>query len=65
MGESLSAKHVNYFGYERETMPFISKLANENPNNTVLKEAYSAGLMTAISLPALSMLSPSKWTKTN
>ena len=53
MGESLSAKHVNYFGYERETMPFISKLANENPNNTVLKEAYSAGLMTAISLPAL------------
>ena len=32
MGESLSSKHVDYFGYERETMPFIRQLANENPN---------------------------------
>ena len=52
MGESLSSKHVDYFGYERETMPFIRQLANENPN-VLLKEAYSAGLMTAISVPAL------------
>ncbi|UXN37438.1 sulfatase-like hydrolase/transferase [Avibacterium paragallinarum] len=54
MGESLSATHVNYFGYKRETMPFLTQLAKNNKDNNevLLKEAYSAGLMTAISVPA-------------
>lgn len=51
MGESLTATHVNAFGYERETMPFITTLSREN-SNALLKESYSAGLMTAISVPA-------------
>ncbi|MFY1026774.1 phosphoethanolamine transferase [Actinobacillus seminis] len=51
MGESLTATHVNAFGYERETMPFITSLSQEKPH-TLLKESYSAGLMTANSLPA-------------
>ncbi|WGE89732.1 phosphoethanolamine transferase [Actinobacillus arthritidis] len=54
VGESLSAKHVNYFGYHRNTMPFLTELAKNNPNkNLLLKETYSAGVLTALSVPAL------------
>ncbi|CAM2870691.1 phosphoethanolamine transferase [Actinobacillus equuli] len=54
IGESLSAKHVNYFGYHRETMPFLTELAKNNVDkNLLLKETYSAGVLTALSVPAL------------
>lgn len=54
MGESVTSKHVNYFGYSRETMPFISNLAKlQKSDNILFKETYSAGVLTAISVPAL------------
>ncbi|AET15979.1 TPA: phosphoethanolamine transferase [Pasteurella multocida] len=52
MGESLSASNVGTFGYERQTMPFLDQLVKNAPAETLLKPAYSAGLGTAISLPA-------------
>lgn len=56
IGESVSAKHVNYFGYPRETMPFLTELAINTPKNSshlLFKKTYSAGVLTAISVPAL------------
>ncbi|OOH89894.1 protein DcaA, partial [Pasteurellaceae bacterium 15-036681] len=55
LGESVSAKNVNHFGYSRETMPFLTKLAQNNQytDNSLFKETYSAGVLTAISVPAL------------
>ncbi|MFC0309659.1 phosphoethanolamine transferase [Gallibacterium trehalosifermentans] len=50
MGESESASHVSYFGYARETTPFFSKLAQQHPD-AIIKQSYSAGFMTAVSLP--------------
>lgn len=50
MGESESASHVSYFGYKRETTPFLNKLAQAHPDS-VIKQTYSAGFMTAVSLP--------------
>ncbi|MGC6408759.1 phosphoethanolamine transferase [Bisgaard Taxon 45] len=52
MGESLSASHVGTFGYQRQTMPFLDQLVKNKPAETVFKPTYSAGLGTAISLPA-------------
>lgn len=55
LGESESAKHVSYFGYHfanRNTTPFLQQFAHSTPS-PVIKETYSAGLLTAISLPAL------------
>lgn len=50
MGESESAAHLKMFGYERDTSPFIGSLKNQ-PSAIVLP-AYSAGMMTAVSLPS-------------
>lgn len=51
MGESLTATHVNAFGYPRETMPFLTALSKQD-HRVMFKQTYSAGLMTAISVPA-------------
>lgn len=53
LGESVAAKHV--FGYQRLTMPFLTELAknNQGKDNLLFKETYSAGVLTAISVPAL------------
>ncbi|NBI42081.1 sulfatase-like hydrolase/transferase [[Haemophilus] felis] len=53
MGESLSARHVSALGYTRQTTPFLEKVVHEQPQNSLLKPAYSAGVFTAVSLPAL------------
>lgn len=50
MGESESASHVSYFGYPRETTPFLSLLSKQQPNAVIMR-TYSAGFMTAVSLP--------------
>lgn len=49
MGESATASHFSAFGYERETSPFLARFKNET--GVVMKEAYSGGMLTAISLP--------------
>ncbi len=51
MGESESASHVNVFGYERNTSPFMKKLSERN--DAVVKRSYSAGFMTAVSVPTI------------
>lgn len=53
MGESVSANNVSALGYDKETTPFLTSLAKDYSDKTLLKPAYSAGLGTAISLPAL------------
>lgn len=55
LGESVTAKHINYFGYPRATMPFLTDLAqaHKDKENLLFKETYSAGVLTAISVPAL------------
>lgn len=50
MGESEAAAHVSYFGYHRPTTPFLNELAQQQPS-AVIKKVYSAGFMTAVSLP--------------
>lgn len=50
MGESESANHVSYFGYQRETTPFFKELSQQYPG-ALIKPTYSAGVMTAVSLP--------------
>ncbi len=52
MGESASANNFSAFGYQRNTSPFLANIQNQEPS-AILKQAYSAGLMTAISLPTL------------
>ncbi|MCW9715056.1 phosphoethanolamine transferase [Avibacterium sp. 21-594] len=55
LGESESAKHVSYFGYnfaDRQTTPFLTQFAQSDAQPLV-KETYSAGLLTAITLPSL------------
>ena len=51
MGESASAHNFSTFGYKRDTSPFLTSIQNQYPS-AIVKEAYSAGLMTAISLPS-------------
>lgn len=52
MGESETASHLSYFGYHRETSPFFTQFAQQHPE-VVIKQTYSAGLMTDTSLPTL------------
>ncbi len=55
LGESESAKHVSYFGYDfenRNTTPFLTQFAQSDAQ-PIVKETYSAGLLTAIALPSL------------
>ncbi|MCF7530111.1 phosphoethanolamine transferase [Neisseria lisongii] len=51
MGESESAVHLKLFGYHRETSPFLTNFA-QSPLQPIIKPTYSAGLMTAVSLPS-------------
>ena len=51
MGESESASHVNVFGYERNTSPFMKELSERD--DAVVKQSYSAGFMTAVSVPTI------------
>ncbi len=51
VGESATSKHCSVFGYPRQTTPFLEELS-EKYSHITLKPAYSAGLGTAISLPA-------------
>jgi glucan phosphoethanolaminetransferase (alkaline phosphatase superfamily) len=52
MGESESNMHVGTFGYERNTSPFLTEMLGK-PGEAIVKEAYCAGVMTAVSLPTL------------
>lgn len=49
MGESAAASHFSVLGYERNTSPFLNKFKNET--GVIVKETYSGGMFTAISLP--------------
>lgn len=49
MGESESAAHIGVFGYHRDTSPFMRHLSADT--QAVVQPAYSAALMTAVSLP--------------
>ncbi|QLB13445.1 glucan phosphoethanolaminetransferase (alkaline phosphatase superfamily) [Bisgaardia hudsonensis] len=49
MGESVSAKHIAKFGYERETTPFLTESSLNN--NAIFKQAYASGVFTSLSLP--------------
>ncbi|MCK3657536.1 hypothetical protein A4G18_02070 [Pasteurellaceae bacterium Pebbles2] len=56
MGESEAASHVSSFGYSRQTTPFFDQItANSKQqtanSNAILKQTYSAGTLTFISLP--------------
>ena len=51
MGESESAAHLKLFGYERETSPFLTQLSQAE-FKPIVKQSYSAALMTAVSLPS-------------
>lgn len=51
MGESESASHVDVFGYERNTSPFMKKLSERQDG--IVKKCYSAGFMTAVSVPTI------------
>lgn len=51
MGESEAASHVNVFGYERNTSPFMKELSQRD--DAVVKQSYSAGFMTAVSVPTI------------
>lgn len=50
MGESESAKHIQYFGYPRDTSPFFNQLVQAQPQ-AIIRPMYSAGKMTFVSLP--------------
>ncbi|OOF44937.1 hypothetical protein BKK51_07875 [Rodentibacter trehalosifermentans] len=49
MGESATASHFSVFGYERNTSPFLKDFKNKT--GAIVKETYSGGMLTAISLP--------------
>jgi len=51
MGESESAAHLKLFGYGRETSPFLTQLSQAE-FKPIVKQSYSAALMTAVSLPS-------------
>ncbi|HEZ4764250.1 TPA: phosphoethanolamine transferase [Neisseria meningitidis] len=51
MGESESAAHLKLFGYGRETSPFLTRLSQAD-FQPIVKQSYSAGFMTAVSLPS-------------
>jgi len=51
IGESLSASYAGSLGYEKPTTPFLS-LEKTNPNS-IVKKAFSAGLVTDVSVPFL------------
>ncbi|HEZ3934005.1 TPA: lipooligosaccharide phosphoethanolamine transferase, partial [Neisseria meningitidis] len=51
MGESESAAHLKLFGYGRETSPFLTRLSQAD-FKPIVKQSYSAGFMTAVSLPS-------------
>lgn len=48
--DALRKDHLSYFGYERETTPFLDKLAEEN---TVFENCYSASSHTRESIPSI------------
>ncbi|MEH8076009.1 phosphoethanolamine transferase [Gallibacterium anatis] len=52
MGESEAASHLSYFGYDRDTTPFLKELSKQHPDAVIMK-TYSAAFMTAVSLPIL------------
>lgn len=49
MGESETATHISTFGYPRKTTPFFDEMKKNQKG--LLRPIYSAGKMTAISLP--------------
>ena len=48
--DALRKDHLSYFGYERETTPFLDKLAEDN---TVFENCYSASSHTRESIPSI------------
>ena len=48
--DALRKDHLGYFGYERNTTPFLDKLAEEN---TVFKNCWSASCHTRESIPSI------------
>ncbi|AWX14892.1 protein DcaA [Mergibacter septicus] len=50
MGEAETATHVSAFGYSRKTTPFFEQMQEDQKG--LLLPIYSAGKMTAISLPS-------------
>ncbi|EIJ67696.1 phosphoethanolamine transferase [Pasteurella bettyae] len=51
VGESETSKHTSLFGYHRKTTPFMDSLANDP--NSIIKQAFSGGTLTILSLPSL------------
>jgi len=49
MGESLNPNHMQAFGYHRETTPFLNEYVKNN--EIKIKEIYSGGLSTKVSIP--------------
>lgn len=49
--DALRADHLSQYGYERETMPVLDELLEENA--TVFESAFSNGTHTGISLPSV------------
>lgn len=49
VGESESAAHLDIFGYERETSPFIRSLKDNEL--AIVKSGYAAGFGTSVALP--------------
>lgn len=49
--ESMNFKHLNLYGYERNTTPNLNKLKNNN--NFIYKEALSSSISTSSALPFL------------
>ncbi|AIL32075.1 phosphoethanolamine transferase [Basilea psittacipulmonis] len=50
MGESESAIHLDTFGYDRKTSPFISQLKDDP--NALVRSAYASGFLTSVALPS-------------
>ncbi|MBP6117201.1 MAG: phosphoethanolamine transferase [Neisseriaceae bacterium] len=51
MGESQNTTHMSVFGYDRPTTPFLQQLKQQP--NAVVKESFSAGISTDVSIPSL------------
>lgn len=56
MGESLNTTNLSVFGYERETTPWLNEV-NEKRQG-VIKETYSNGVFTDITLPSFFNMIP-------
>ena len=50
LGESASSMHVSHFGYPRKTTPFLDEFVDSD-FQPIVRSSYSAGFMTAVSLP--------------